>query len=224
MKSSRPHSLPAEPPELGTDPLLCEHLQVRPVQQTARGHVPPAADELGAEVEMRHVRDARHQERGVAPVRRECPRQLGKLAEHGRRVGQVLDDVEHHHRTDRTPCEDICELGDKTLTHREVDHMALEPPRHDIGHSVRVPVGAHVRPTRRHGAPRRPLRNRSRDRGRRRVGRGARRDAPRARTGPPTRRRNDTSQRAAAPLLSRAAPSPGSEAVLGILPLAEEDD
>ncbi len=63
--------LPAEPPEIGGDPLLCEHLQVRPVQQTARGHVPPAADELGGKVEMRHVRDARHQNRGVAPVRRQ---------------------------------------------------------------------------------------------------------------------------------------------------------
>ena len=63
--------LPAEPAELGADPLLGEHLKVRPVQQTARGHVPPAADELGGEVEVRHVRDARHQNRGVVPVVRQ---------------------------------------------------------------------------------------------------------------------------------------------------------
>ena len=63
--------LPAEPAELGDDPLLCEHLQVRPVQQAARGDVPPAADELGGKVEMRHVRDARHKNRSVDPVGRE---------------------------------------------------------------------------------------------------------------------------------------------------------
>ena len=58
----------------------------------------------------------------------------------------MLDDVEHHHGPDRTPREEICELAGKTLAHGEVDHVAFESSRHDIGHSVGVPVPAYVLP------------------------------------------------------------------------------